>query len=385
MNEKILFVDDDANLLASMERNLRRRFNLETAPGGEAGLKKMAEAGPFAVVISDRQMPNMDGLQFLATVRQRHPDTIRIMLTGNVNLEQAVQVVNEGAIFRFVIKPCPADTLARVIDDAIAQYRLVQAERELLDKTLNGSVKLLTDILSMVDAKSFGRAETLRGLITEISKKMPLPDLWEIQLAAMLSFIGNVTLPPETLAKGRAGQPLSKSEELLIDSIPAITARLIANIPRMEGVAKITKYQQKQFNGGGFPNDGTQGEAIPQGARLLKILNDMLYLESEGFPRHHALDKLTLRQGWYDPQLLTAIRASFGVIGKEPAGGYQTISIAAADLASGMTLGSDVQTKDGTLILSAGHAINEMILERIRNFKALYGVKEPIFVRAPQF
>src|SRR5512136_2002968 len=102
MNERILFVDDDANLLAACERNFRKQFPLDTAAGGEAGLANLAERGPYAVVVSDRQMPGMDGIQFLATVRQRAPDTVRIMLSGNVDLEAAVRVVNEGNIFRFL-------------------------------------------------------------------------------------------------------------------------------------------------------------------------------------------------------------------------------------------------------------------------------------------
>ena len=96
MSERILFVDDDPNLLASCERNFRRKYQLDTAEGGEAGLARLAERGPYAVVVADRQMPRMDGIQFLSAVRQRAPDTVRIMLTGNADLDSAIRVVNEG-------------------------------------------------------------------------------------------------------------------------------------------------------------------------------------------------------------------------------------------------------------------------------------------------
>ena len=144
MSEKILFVDDDANLLASAERNLRRRFQLETALGAEAALAKMAERGPYAVICSDRQMTGMDGIQFLSIVKQRAPDTVRLMLTGNADLESAIRVVNEGGIFTFLTKPCPQETLSAALDNALAQYRLIQSEKELLNKTLSGSIKLLS-------------------------------------------------------------------------------------------------------------------------------------------------------------------------------------------------------------------------------------------------
>jgi response regulator RpfG family c-di-GMP phosphodiesterase len=380
--EKVLFVDDDVNLLASLERSLRRHFKVETANGGEAGLEKIAGSDAFAVVVSDRQMPGMDGVQFLSEVRKRSPDTTRVMLTGNVDLQQTLSAVNEGNIFRFLIKPCPVEILAQVIQDSIKQYRLLTVEKELLNKTLSGSIKLLTDILSMVDATSFGRAQMLRGFVTEVLEKMPLADLWETQMAAMLSPIGCVTLPPDILLKSRADGLLSKSEELLIESTPGITARLLSNIPRLEGVARIARYQNTCFDGHGFPADGTHGVDLPAGSRLLKILNDMFELHIKGASRLQALDHISLRQGWYDLQLLEATRSCFNVIDGRANECNRVISIGIDDLVIGMTLASDVIARDGTLVLSTGHYISQMILERIRNFTSLYGIKGPIFVRA---
>jgi DNA-binding NtrC family response regulator len=86
MNEKILFVDDDENLLASYQRQLRNKFAVATAPGGEQGLKVIGSEGPFAVIVSDFRMPGMDGVQFLAKAREAAPDTVRVMLTGYADL-----------------------------------------------------------------------------------------------------------------------------------------------------------------------------------------------------------------------------------------------------------------------------------------------------------
>lgn len=380
MNERILFVDDDPNLLASCERNFRRRFSLDTAEGGEIGLAKLAERGPYAVVVADRQMPGMDGIQFLAAVKERAPDTVRIMLTGNADLEATIRVVNEGNIFRFLTKPCPPEILGKALADARAIYRLATAEKELLNKTLSGSIKLLTDILSTVDVKSFGRTEKLRGLINEVTQKAPAENAWEVHLAAMLAPIGYLTLPPETVLKARAGQILSKTEEQLMASVPDIAARLLANIPRLEGVAKIVRFQDKRFDGSGFPASDVQGEAIPWGARLLKILFDMTQLQASGLPLLKALNELQQRQGWYDPDLLAMVRSHFGGAEAESDSGKPNISVTVRDLAVGMVLYSDILTKDGTLVLSTGRQINEMALEKIQNFEQLSGIREPIFV-----
>ncbi len=380
MSDRILFVDDDPHLLAACERSYRRRFKLDTADGGEAGLKKVQENGPYAVVISDRQMPGMDGIQFLTQVRQREPDTVRIMLTGNVDLEHAVRVVNEGNIFRFLIKPCPPDILTKAIEDGLAQHQLVLAERELLNKTLSGSVKLLTDILSMMDARSFGHTEKTRALMNEIAGKMSLQNTWEMNIAAMLAPIGLVTLPPETVVKSRAGQVLSKLEEQMVASAPDTAARLLSNIPRLEGVARIAHYQHKRFDGTGFPPDDVKGDAIPFGARLLKIVSDLTGMIAEGKLPLAALSEMQHRAGWYDPKLMAEVRACFGGADVDAGKVKETVAVLVRDLNVGMVLHSSVMTKDDTLVLAAGHQINEMSLEKIQNFEQLSGIKEPIFV-----
>ena len=384
MSEKVLFVDDDPNLLASCERSFRRQFPMETAEGGEAALQKLAERGPFAVVVSDRQMPRMDGIRFLSLVRERAPDTVRIMLTGNADLEGAIQVVNEGNIFRFLTKPCPQEILGKAVEDARAQYRLVTAEKELLNKTLSGSIKLLTDILSMIEPQSFGRAQTMRDLIGSVTKKFHTDNGWEIPLAAMLAPIGHVTVPPELLIRARAGDALSKVEEHIVSELPETAARLLANIPRLEGVARIVRYSHKNYDGTGVPQDVVKGEALPLGARLLKILNDLAQLQARDFNRLSALNEMSTRLGWYDPALLDAVREYYGAGQAARDAARSSISVSVNDLVPGMVLHSNIETKDGTLILRAGNHITEMTLEKIKNFDRVSGIKEPLFVEGPE-
>jgi response regulator RpfG family c-di-GMP phosphodiesterase len=384
MTDKVLFVDDDPNLLASCERNFRRKFSVATAAGGEAGLKKIAEHGPYAVVVSDRQMPHMDGIQFLAAVKDRAPDTVRIMLTGNADLEGAIKVVNEGNIFRFLTKPCSLEILGKAVEDGLGQYRLITAEKELLNKTLSGSIKLLTDILSLNEPELFGRAQTMRGVIATITKNLKVENDWEIPLAVMLAPIGNVTIPPELLLRARAGIALSKIEEQIVSQLPETTARLLANIPRLQGVARIVRYQHKLYDGSGLPEDSVKGEALPLGSRLLKILDDLAQLQSGGVSRLQALNEMGNRLGWYDPTLLHEVRDYYGLAHAARDTARPSISISIRDLAPGMVLHSNIETKDGTLILCSGHHLTEMTLEKINNFALVSGIKEPLFVEGPE-
>ena len=128
MKPRILLVDDDPLLLAGLKRQLRRHFRIETAPGGAEALELVQGEEPFMVVVSDYRMPGMNGIDLLARIRTLKPDTVRMMLTGSTDLATAVQAVNEGHIFQFHLKPCPAEDLARAIDEGVVHYRQVSAQ-----------------------------------------------------------------------------------------------------------------------------------------------------------------------------------------------------------------------------------------------------------------
>ena len=121
--EKVLIVDDEKNLLAGLERQLRGTFNIVTAESGQNGLRALQENGPFAVIVSDMRMPGMNGIQFLMKAAELYPDTVRMMLTGNADLETTIHAVNEGNIFQFLTKPCQTAILKWALVDGIKQYR----------------------------------------------------------------------------------------------------------------------------------------------------------------------------------------------------------------------------------------------------------------------
>jgi DNA-binding NtrC family response regulator len=122
MSARILFVDDDPNLLAACARSLRKRFLVHTAPGAAQGLAALAEQS-FSVVVSDFRMPVLDGLRFLARVQERSPDTVRILLSGNLDRATALAAVADGRIFRYLAKPCDAATMTLALAAGIASHR----------------------------------------------------------------------------------------------------------------------------------------------------------------------------------------------------------------------------------------------------------------------
>ncbi len=128
MSERILLVDDEPFVLAGYQRGLKKFFQLDTASSGEEALTlvKQRQDDPYAVVVSDMRMPNMDGIQLLKQLAETHPQTLRIMLTGNADQQAAIEAVNQGHVFKFLTKPCAVDELKETLDIALQHYRREQ-------------------------------------------------------------------------------------------------------------------------------------------------------------------------------------------------------------------------------------------------------------------
>jgi len=141
MSERVLFVDDEPQVLEGIQRALRKQVEVQTATSGAEGLRLLREAGPFALVVSDMRMPSVSGAQFLMKVREQSPDTVRLVLSGQADLQATIEAVNQGHIYRFLSKPCPVEQLLAAIEDGLKQHRLLVAEKVLLEQTLSGCVK----------------------------------------------------------------------------------------------------------------------------------------------------------------------------------------------------------------------------------------------------
>jgi response regulator RpfG family c-di-GMP phosphodiesterase len=373
---RILCVDDEPKVLEGLRLNLRRRFDVTIATGGHAGLKLLESDSAFAVVLTDMRMPLMSGSAFLAQVHRRFPDTVRVLLTGHSDVEAAIEAVNEGQIFRFLTKPCDTDRLISVMEMAAEQHRLVTAERVLLEQTLRGSVKALTEVLAVQHPNAFGRATRTKAHVAALAAHLGLGAQWSIEVAAMLCPIATISLPGDTLEKLYDGRPLTAAEGVMVKRLPALTDQILANIPRLEPVREILAHLDARFDGEGGPRKGAK---LPLGARMLRLAIDYDLLETQGLVLPMALDLMRGRQGVYDPELL----ASFGaLLGSQQ---QQTVlrETELALLQPGMVFADDVRSPRGDLLVARGHEITQSLIERLRNFARTGGVTEPLRVAIP--
>lgn len=378
MDPKILCVDDEPNILAAFERQLRREFDVAIAAGGAEALDLVEKEGPFAVIISDMRMPGMTGVELLTRMSQVAPDTVRIMLTGNADQQTAIDAINDGHIFRFLTKPCAPELLARTVAAGVEQYRLVNAEKELLEQTLHGTITTLTEVLELANPKAFGRAARVRRLAGKLAKRLQVADPWQLEVAAMLCQLGCIAVPADVLDKAARGAALAPQEATLLAHQARTGRDLIAHIPRLERIAEILLYQDVRFNGFGASQGGRRGNDIPIEARILKVALDFDSLRDRGESEAEALQTMSQRPGWYDPIVLARLRE---VLDTAPR--YQPRSVGAADLTCRMILHEDVLTPKGGMLVGKGQPITPPLLMRLKQFADNGGIREPILVLVP--
>jgi response regulator RpfG family c-di-GMP phosphodiesterase len=372
--EKILLVDDDSNVLAGYRRILSRDFHTDTAQDGNQALKTMGESGPYAAVVADMHMPGMDGIQLLSKVKNLYPSTVRVMLTGNADMETAINAINEGNIFRFLIKPCSKELMAKTLTAALVQYRLVTAESQLLQETLSGSIQVLTEVLSLVNPAAFGRAERARLYIHQIVSAMQLGNPWQYEVAAMTSQLGCVTLAPETIEAVYKGEALSPHEQEQYNSHPRVAASLLSKIPRLEPIAWMIEHQNEPASEVGDPNM----ENVRMGADILRLTLAYEQLIHKGTSRTEAVHSLTRRNRGINPALLDAL------VALDPNAEEGEVRKCRIELLSpGMIIQEEVRGADNTLVVSKGQQVTPPLILKLKNLRARNVIPGEVMVSMP--
>ncbi len=376
MSEKILFVDDDINILQAYKRQLRKQFDLYTAQGPKEGLKLVSGNHSFAVVISDFSMPDMNGVEFLSEVKKVSPDSVRIMLTGFANATNAINAVNEGNIFRFLAKPCSPEQLALSLHAGIDQYHLITAEKELLEKTLFGSIKVMSQILSLVNPVAFSSTSRIKSYIKHMVDELHLTGRWRYELAAMLCQLGYVTLPPETTSKILASQRLSANEQKQFDAHPAVSASMLDKIPRLAEVAEMVRRQQYNYADCKQADASLPDDPAILGGFMLKAALDFDLLINTNMSLSKVIQTMGGRKGRYHPKVLNSL-ANMDHIDRS----MEIRPIYAKGLAVGMVADEDILTINGMLLVAKGQEVNLPMLERLRSFSKTTTVIEPFRMR----
>ena len=420
--KSILLVDDEINVLNSLSRSLGdENFDeIQVARNGKDALDIVQKSPHLALIISDFHMPGINGIDLLVQVRNKAPDITRILLTGAADLGIALDAINKGNIYRFLLKPCPSALFLGAIQDGLRQNELIKSERDLLNKTLSGSIKVMLDLLSTLNPAIFVQSARLRNLARDLSDTLYLDvQPWEIELAAMLSQVGAVTIPNTILERWQKGETLDGSDSKMIQSIPLMGKILINNIPRLNNIAEAVGYQNCAYNG---PADGDvpRADNIPLLARILKVMIDfdrlfqksknvsvtfrnMIAHEAEYDPRILSAFRLMVLRNFttdsaqssihvlqshvpgYDPGIWTESRQTIPLIDSlpfqkivEPTLAEKIIDVDGID--TGMVLSRDVYDDNGTMIVSKNTIVTDVLRYRLNNYFQSRQILTPVFI-----
>jgi FixJ family two-component response regulator len=370
---RVLCLDDEPFVLDGLKRSLRVRYDVVTTTDPQDALAQLADQGdnPIAVMISDMRMPQMTGIEVLERAKAVAPDTTRVLLTGDADIHGAVAAINQGNVFRFLLKPCPQDDLKATVDAAVEQHRLVRSERELLEATLRGSVEALMETLGMAQPALFSRAGRLRRLVERLCAQLAVPDAWQIEVAAQMGEIGAITLPQSVIPLLEGGTPGTEAEAQMLARLPALADSLLARIPRLEAVREIVRHQ--------LPTDRNPVKPLapdaPEGARLLQAVREYDALVWRGMPGDLAIAALSARK-IHDREMLLALAEVGGM--RLPNEAVREIDV--DELAIGHELADDLHSAKGLLLVGRGQIITERLLIRVHNYEMTSGLQGRILI-----
>jgi len=373
---KILLVDDEQNVLKALKRQLHPKYEVDIANNGPDALDKVKVNGPYSVVISDLSMPGMNGIELLREVAKINHYTVRIILTGNADQQSAIDAINKGEAFRFLTKPCFGLALQNEIDAGVELYRLKMSEKELLEKTLSGSISILTEMLSIVNPLAFGRTLSIKKIVSQLADTLQLRKNWQYNIVAMLSMIGFITVPQDTIEKYFNGEELTRDEDKILDEHTKIAVRLVSKIPRLNAISKMLESISEEPNPALFTRDLSKIDPVIIGGYLIKIAMDFdKYLQQE-LSVERAMKLISQNADCYHPKIIEALSRI-----KMNSGTHLTKYVDLNRLEAGMIFEKDVFTDNKKLVITAGQIASSTTISRLNSIKKIHGLPETFLVK----
>lgn len=393
---RILIVDDDRDILIDFKHILEMDYEVDTVSNPNEALSLVIE-NKYQVIISDYEMPGMSGIKFLRKVMNFSPDSARILVTGHADINVAIDSINSNHIFRFLLKPVPPETFLQVVKDAHHYYLLKITEREILEKTLKGCIKVLIDIISIKNDYNFTQSAKYIELVKKIGEKIEYKYLWEIELAAILCKIGYISIDKSVINKYLLAQPMKPGEVVEYYNHPNFGHKLLVNIPRLERIAEGILYQYNRFDGKNPFQNNISGKNIPLIARILNVANDFVIYSNIAGNTLEALKKMQLQYRRYDPAILSSlITITVGNLNFPTSDEYKiTINLSdykededrnilwysLDEFKEGMILGEDILSSTGIPLVGKGTVVTETLKEYIKSKSEPHNIKRLIKIK----
>jgi response regulator RpfG family c-di-GMP phosphodiesterase len=415
----ILCVDDEANILSALRRLFRPHgYTVHVANSGAEGLE-LLDREHVDLIISDMRMPVMDGAAFLAEARKRHPDTVRLLLTGYADMESTVAAINSGQITRYISKPWNDQDVLLTVREALERQALsrektrlealtqkqndelkslnasleqkveartaeLKSAHEKLKQSFLTSIRVFSNLIELREGSNAGHAKRVADLARKVAVRLNFPpaEVQDVMLAGLLHDIGKIGLPDDLLAK-----PVSHmtGDELgLLRKHPITGQAALMALENMRGAATLIRSHHERWDGQGYP-DRLSGLAIPYGARVIALVNDYDDMQSGTLsPRKlkpaEAIALIQQNRGKrYCPQVVDAFLEVTGSSAENIPPPMNEVS--AASLRPGMVLARDLVTRDGVMLLAADFVLDENLIRQLRDLEASEGVRLTIAIQ----
>ncbi len=312
----VLFVDDEVNILKALQRLLRNQeMNVICASRAEEALE-ILDKTPAQVVVTDQRMPDMLGVDLLSAVRDRHPDAIRMMLTGFTEMNVAVDAINRGEIYRLITKPWNDDELRATIRQAFEQsdlkdeikrlnhvtreqnFKLQDMNRNLEDKVRERTKQLalkhhelrtayvqtvgaLAEAVDAKDAYTRGHSERVGVYASKIAREMRFAKefIERVYIAGLLHDVGKIGIRDCVITKP---DRLTAEEYDEIKQHPEIGAKILEPVDFLADIAPCVRHHHEWFDGStrGYP-DQLRGDAIPLASRIILVADTVEAMTSD--------------------------------------------------------------------------------------------------------
>lgn len=232
---KMLVVDDEPDNLDLLYRTFRRDFNVLRAESGIHALEVLATEGEVAVIISDQRMPEMKGTEFLSRTVPKFPDTVRIILTGFTDVEDLVEAINSGQVYKYITKPWDPNELKAVVQRAADTYELLKQRTEELHRAQAQTALLATIV--QVAQESANVEATLEPIASAFGRNFAADGCILQQVE------GNQLVAAGTYSAGGDTENWLEKDPLVQDAIASGKLQIWVNTPGNSPPAGIEQYQ----------------------------------------------------------------------------------------------------------------------------------------------
>jgi DNA-binding response OmpR family regulator len=370
-----MIVDDNPDNLALLEQILvQKGYDVRSFPRGRFALVAAAQNPPDLILL-DVNMPEMDGYEVCQRLKliEAAAEAPVLFISALNEPEDKVRGFRAGAV-DFITKPFQLHEVRARVETHLKLRRAQRAERELLEKTLSGATKMLSVLIHTASPELATRTQGIQGCVCFVSKQVNVKVTWEYNLAATLSLIGCVNLPEDLFQKAYSGENVTPVEEAAFRTHPQTGCQLLLNIPRLEAVAAMIRWQLEPRT------EPDLADEVRFGAHLLHLAVELDRRIYRGLLFQEALHELKLIRGQFLPELLAALEHFTPPVTAE----FHHRSLSVIDMAAGMTLEEDVISQSNKMtILRKGTILNDIWIERLNNFAKYQGVNEPLRVRVP--